>query len=709
MKHLYKIGLCVIASFIATSCADVDPLTFSVAKPESIAIQEEINGYGALKTYVNKQANPKFKLGAGISLSEYTSKGVMYRLINSNFDEVTPGYEMKHGAVVQEDGSILLGNVEGLLEETSKVGLTVYGHTLVWHANQNAEYLNSLIAPEVSSGPSWEVVTEADFETDDASNYQSNANAVLSFTADGEGKGGEGRALKIVNSEVRTNDWDSQFFITFSPAMQAGEKYRLSMDVRADAAASFTTQAHVVPYQYKHWDFFGAINATTEWSTFEKELTISDLVAGTGALAYNLGHNATSYYFDNITLTKYNESGGGGPALEPSVITNTDFESSDAGWGGWGNGSTRGRSAQGEGYDGTGYAYTFTNPSATNFWEAQIAYDFVSLQMESTYVLNFRVKSNTSGTIRAEIQSTADYSSDPFGSFEITPDWKEYTLQTTATKADRNRFLISFGDFAGTVYVDNVTLSRVNPDGAGNEKTPEEKKQIIDSELERWIAGMLEVSKPYVKAWDVVNEPMDDGNPYELKTGIGRELAEDEFYWQDYLGKDYAVRAFELARQYGNPDDILFINDYNLEYNLDKCRGLIDYVEYIESQGATVNGIGTQMHISIDSDKEKIVEMLTLLAATGKMIKISEFDLGVGVPTSAATTEHYQAQAEMYKFVIEKYFEIIPASQRYGITFWSPIDSPPSSSWRPDEPIGLWNQSYTRKRAYAAAAEAIEQ
>src|SRR5690606_2612088 len=131
--------------------------------------------------------------------------------------------------------------------------------------------------------------------------------------------------------------------------------------------------------------------------------------------------------------------------------------------------------------------------------------------------------------------------------------------------------------------------------------------------------------------------------------------AEDEFYWQDYLGEDYAVEAFKLAAQYGNSDDILFINDYNLEYNLDKCRGLIEYVEYIESQGGRVDGIGTQMHIAVDSDKEKITTMFELLAATGKLIKISELDLGVGKKTTEASDEDYIAQAEMYKFVVEKY------------------------------------------------------
>jgi GH35 family endo-1,4-beta-xylanase len=218
----------------------------------------------------------------------------------------------------------------------------------------------------------------------------------------------------------------------------------------------------------------------------------------------------------------------------------------------------------------------------------------------------------------------------------------------------------------------------------------------------------MEVSKEYVKAWDVVNEPMDDGNPYELKTGVGRELADDEFYWQDYLGKDYAVDAFKLAAQYGNTTDKLFINDYNLEYNLDKCRGLIEYVEYIESKGGRVDGIGTQMHISTNSDKDKIAEMFELLAATGKLIKISELDIGVGVQTQNATDEHYQAQAEMYKFVVEKYLEIIPADQQYGITVWSPKDSPASSSWRAGEPIGLWTEGFDRKRAYGAVADALD-
>jgi endo-1,4-beta-xylanase len=560
MKPFYKIALSVVASVVFASCHKYEALDFNVDKPGTVAAQEEINAYEDLKTFVDRNANPKFKLGAGASLQEYVSKGVMYRLLNSNFDEITLGYEMKHGAVVQADGRTSLTNVQTLLNTAASAGVTVFGHTLAWHANQNATYLKGLIAPVVipsSGGPTWDLVTAADFETDNAANYQSNTNAVASFTVVGEGKGGTGRALKITNASVRANDYDAQLFLKFSPAVKAGEKYELKMDVRSDAPASYSTQAHTTPGNYKWYAFFGSISSTPTWTTYTYVADITTDMATSGTIAFNLGKTATTYYFDNIRLTKYNPLGG-------------------------------------------------------------------------------------------------------------------------------------------------VTTV---------EKTAEEKKTLVSAALENWIKDIVTISKPYVKAWDVVNEPMDDGRPAELKTGVGRSnLAADEFYWQDYMGKDYALKAFQWARQYGNATDIHFINDYNLEYNIDKCKGLIAYVKYLEDKGAKIDGIGTQMHIVATSNKTKIDEMFTLLAATGKLIKISELDMGFegNIKTAQATKEQYAAQAEMYKYVVKRYFELIPAAQRYGITIWAPQDSPATSSWRAGEPIGLWTEGLIRKPAYVGVVDGLK-
>ncbi len=82
-------------------------------------------------------------------------------------------------------------------------------------------------------------------------------------------------------------------------------------------------------------------------------------------------------------------------------------------------------------------------------------------------------------------------------------------------------------------------------------------------------------------------------------------------------------------------------------------------------------------------------------------------DIGVGVKTTVATDEDYIAQAEMFEYVVSKYMELIPANQRYGITVWSPFDSPKNGNWRAGEPIGLWTESYLRKRAYGGFADGL--
>ncbi len=323
---------------VLTSCVDDSKLLFDVDKPGTMAELEYLRGYDVLKTYIDRSANPEFKLGAGVSVNAFNKKAGEYSMIVSNFDEVVAGWEMKHGAVVQGDGSLNLGNVVSFIETAKAANIAIYGHTLCWHANQNAKYLNKTIAPTIIPGqPAWEVLTSADFETDDESNYTSNANAVRSFVSPGK----DGRALKITNAVVRTNDWDSQFFVTLPTKTALGERYTLTMDVRADNAATYPTQAHVEPYVYKHWDFFGQISATTAWTTYVKEITITAETEGVGAIAFNLGATATAYYFDNIKVEKYNENAGGGPSLDPSVITTSDFESGGGGWMGWGNGSTR--------------------------------------------------------------------------------------------------------------------------------------------------------------------------------------------------------------------------------------------------------------------------------------------------------------------------------------------------------------------------------
>ena len=557
MKKINK-TLVFLLSFgtVWSSCSKYQALEYAVEKPEKVLEQEDINAYNPLKSYLDKQANPGFKLGVALNMNDYFNKGVLYRLANRNFEEMVMGYEMKHGSIVQADGSLNLSRVEQLIRAAQENNMALYGHTLCWHSGQHAAYLNKLIASVVIPGSG--------------------------------GRALAGHALKMSNPAV-VNAWEAQTATDINPT-EIGKEYVLKIVARGSKAGNIGIDLQSTS-NYTG-DNMGSLALTTSYKAYELKVTAT---AARNRFIINFGQYDGTIFIDKVVLTKTGSSA--------SLIVNSDFENNIDGWFGWGNNSTRAQSADGEGYG--------------------------------------------------------------------------------------------------------------SPGGSTIEKTAAEKEAILSKALETFIAGMLEKTKGYIKAWDVVNEPMSDWpDQYALKTGVGKsDLADDEFYWQDYLGKDYAVKAFQFARKYCNANDLLFINDYGLEGSGNKCKGLIAYVSYIESKGAKVDGIGTQMHIDINTSKDNIVSMFNLLAATGKLIKVSELDIGLGdgIKTSNATAEMYQKQADLYKFVVEKYREIIPKDKQYGITLWSPLDSPDqeSSFWRRGEPIGLWTEGFVRKPAYQAVAEAL--
>ena len=128
------------------------------------------------------------------------------------------------------------------------------------------------------------------------------------------------------------------------------------------------------------------------------------------------------------------------------------------------------------------------------------------------------------------------------------------------------------------------------------------------------------------------------------------------------------------------------------------------------------------MHISCYADpntqkskENHVVNMLKLMAATGKLVKISELDMGYvdrngnTVATVDVTDEQLREMADFYDFIVRKYMEIVPPAQQYGITQWCPTDAPGAlgTGWRGGEPVGLWDLNYNRKYAYAGFANGL--
>lgn len=730
MKHLYKIGIYVAVLVTLNSCAESGLLDYNVDKPESIAMQEEINSYDVLNKYVDYTANPNFNLGAGVDMSTYNQKGLMYRLINTNFNQITLNSGMQHSDIVQANGSLLFTNLNNFLDLAKESSLAVFGNSLVWNKSQNGTYLNGLLDPlTIAIKPYANLLNKSSFATNSLTGWGVNTSSGGSITVvDGMGLKG-GKAIKLVSGTSSSAATDLQLTspsITIIP----GHEYEVIMYVKSNVVGEgrFSFNGLVENVPALDWTGSGKPSATFGTSFIWKQIKfkIKDFTSNTLKINLDFGYKPNvTYYIDTTTMylrdvADSGDSGGGNNTLVTgdklffeaecgSIVSGGKFKifTDDS------------KASEGK------YLMVPQNPLA------QDALTNTSL-ITPTDVVTYDFKVNSSGTFKlwARVGAKASTGTDDSFHFQIDNGaW--YTFNARMTQLDlkwydmttavldpsiSHKITVSWREDGGKLdklYLTNAgdTPSEDNSLGiAGNcggvvivaNKSTEEKTYIVNTELEKWISGVVGNSKEVVKAWNVVNEPMDDANPYQVKSGNGVASSTTQFFWQDYLGgKDYGIKAFKLAKANANPTDLLFISDYGLDENLDKCRGLIQYVQYLETNAAQVDGIAAKMHLTIYSDRDNIATMFELLATTGKKVAIS--DLYVKVLSSKPTADELQLQSDMYRYVIETYAQKIPTAQRYGISLSGLEDGESTDA------LGLWKYRLNvRKPAYSGFAEGLK-
>lgn len=724
MKLKNIISVFALSSLMLTSCDEQimdwykNPSHGELTSAElPLPLAEKIVRYDVLKSYTN------FKLGIGIGLAEYMENETYRNIVNANFDDITIGYDMKHGAMVNATGAVNFTKVDAMLAKLQEAGLTTFGHTLVWHSNQNASYLNGLIAPTIlPDAPGANAIDLTGLQNGSFSGGWAKTNPGAGITVEaGKGLSGSAKAVALTTSASSANAWDLQL-TTPDIFIVKTHTYEVSFYVKSDNPGKGRISFSGLSNNYPWMDWYATGGSYTEafetsasWKMVKFTLNANDdaFTGTTFKMNFDLGYLPNVTYYIDVESIKVIDKDAT-PVVVANMLSNGNFEDGTlTGWSGWGNSSTRAVSAQSEGFGGTGYAMVLTNPTAAEYYSAQQAYTFgAALEQGASYTMTFMVKASVAADLQVEIQN-ADYSGDYYTGITVGTTWMQVQKTITPSTADKTKLIFDFGKTACTYYIDDIVFTKNSSSSNARrkaskvtiiEKTDAEKKELITSAMTSWIQSMMTHYKDRVKAWDVVNEPMKENGT--LRDGIVEAPASDEFYWIKYMGKDYAVEAFKLARQYGNADDKLFINDYNLEYSLAKCDGLIEYVNYIESKGAAVDGIGTQMHISITSDTTKIKQMFQKLAATGKLIKVSELDIKVN--TKTPTIDDYAKQSAMYQFVIDSYRTIIPVNQQYGITIWGVSDNPKEHEyWIPDDAPNLWDKDYKRKHAYKGVADGL--
>lgn len=363
----------------------------------------------------------------------------------------------------------------------------------------------------------------------------------------------------------------------------------------------------------------------------------------------------------------------------------------------------------------------------TNSWDVQfLAMTDILTQTGKTYKMTMTVKGSDAGKLHSKL---GDWSNGEYPDIPFTKEWQEVEVSYKAA-VESSFFMLQCGDFVGDIYIKDIKFEGYV--GKTVPQTAQEKHDTLVYAMDLWIKGMMEACDGKVKGWDLVNEAISgggndgDGN-YELQHSEGYksgtwDVGGDAFYWQDYMGDlEYVRQACRLARKYGPEDIKLFINDYNLESDWDdnkKVKSLVGWIKKWESDGVTkIDGIGTQMHISCYEDdnimksiKSHITKMFEVIAASGKLCRVSEMDMGYvrgsnrwgsSIKTNQLTEAEHKKMADFYEWIIQEYFRIIPAEQQWGICQWCTTDAPANSGWRGGEPVGIWDQNYYRKHVYA--------
>lgn len=728
-----NLGLGLMALLALSSCADDKFSEYRTDMTKNLKEYQYLNNYEPLKKYVEDmkasgKCNPDFKLGIALEAAEFNKQGLVYCLAGSNFNETVAGNAMKMASCVADDGRMNFDNVSEYVKNATDAGLSVYGHTLAWHEQQPNKYLKRLIA---------------DKELPPAENNP---------------------GLIITSGDPKANTWDYEIYYDLDEPLKAGKTYEISLNVRGTNPGTidfWPGKKDGSDTQYGAGSFTVAENAIDNSFSFTPNADID-------RMRFCFGKIGGTLYFDNFVLK---EKGS-----DHNLVVNSTFDENDIShWTkvSWVEVNYKIGNVAGAGaidIENEVHKQTYTDgpfPFFAMGCEPPVVNGAIHFVPTGTWSQFFvmtggdNLLSEGNYVVYLDMTSSKDASG-----VELTMQngWGASDQAITVSvpvSAGRHNVKLQMPNIAGgnydiilkpqtadaTLDVHSVKVCQVKKSNT-KPLTPEEKKEILTPVLQNWIYGMMAATEGKVKAWDVVNESIsgkdiDGDGYYDLQSAtrgtVSPDDAKNKFYWQDYLGDlDYVRTAVAAARKGfadagGKPEELkLFINDYNLETAYDdnkKLKSLIHWIEEWEKDGVTkIDGIGSQMHVSCCMDpveqkkrEDAYVNMLNLMVSTGRLVRISELDMGLEVPnvdknskdpyiqvkTTDMTEEQHKAMRAYYEFIVKKYLEIVPKEQQWGICQWCATDSPANSGWRPGLPVGLWDLDYYRKHTYAGFAAGL--
>lgn len=254
-------------------------------------------------------------------------------------------------------------------------------------------------------------------------------------------------ALVIVNEEEGLANWKKQYFVDDQVPVVKDNDYIIRVTMKGSSSGSLTCNVG-------DWSATAStvIKFTDEYTTIDAK--VEAVPASPAFVVFQSGAFVGTIYIKKVQVIERKSTSS--VTMKNVSVAKYDFEDGKA-LGGWGNSSTR--EVVDEGPDGS-KCLKMSNPSVTNSWSAQTAIDFSEALTEgTTYYLTFKGKASAATKLKAAFQNPDTYAGrGDFNAFSLTTEWQDFKGRATVTGDNCKRFLFSFGDFEGDIYIDDLEI-----------------------------------------------------------------------------------------------------------------------------------------------------------------------------------------------------------------------------------------------------------
>ncbi|MFC6859945.1 endo-1,4-beta-xylanase [Zunongwangia atlantica] len=650
-------------------------LTFE--KPVGVVNEEMVNTYDVLKSYAGE-----LKIGANASLADLSDEN-MGKLVRTNFTQVTPLAGLNSSAILSDDGTYDFSVINNYINEATNKELSVYGDAIVSNLNQNASYLNSFGASITYSTPLFPNFVDQSVIAD---------GTFTDWTVNGdisiEEYMGE-QSVKLENdaSVVSREDTSLQ-----SPvySVDEGAEFELTFYILSDQVGEGRVIFDGLNNNEPEMDWTEVDSTSTTftteigWNKIQFQTTDFD-DSGEFSFKIELGYTPNVTYFLNIEgLSLINLNGKVENPEEIFVEAEDGILGSE-----WQINSDA---------DASGGMYVLAN-SAENYLTP-------NNPGSEPYYINYTINAVKAGTYTCWVRGLGPTASDdsfflsvngsPFtyGYWPLSSGgWKWTNIGTYNLTAGENNFAASIRENGFQIDRFYFTLTSNTPSGVGSpaisqsevrlDVSEDVKKNAVQRVLKEYITNVYDELGDKVDAWTVVKEPFEETGSIAVS---GDAEEETSYYWADFLGEDYIPFAFSTVREKAPESTKLFLSETNLDINSNERDAVINLLKANDD----IDGVAVGLELNTESDFNLVENMFDELAATGKLIYVTDLKIVI----SENTQEAYVQQSALYERLVSSYKSNVPSEQQYGISLAEPVDNT----------AGLWDSGYNRKLPYAGFA-----